>query len=64
MTIKELNEVLRGIPADRLDDIKLEYLDSGTSDQWGEEFFADAREVRLTIEQIGPSEYAYRLRIV
>jgi len=63
MTAKEIFSVLRDIPEDALNNIRLEFLDTLETNDLGEEDFNTATEIRLTVQQVGPGEYSYTLRI-
>lgn len=64
MTLYELNEMLRGMHADQLKNINVEYLDNLASEQFAEEFFRSTSEARLVLVELDSGEYAYSLRLV
>lgn len=64
MTLFELNEVLRGIPAEKLGNIDVEYYDTSVSEQLGYETFCQTKELRLTIEEDDHGGHIHVLRVV
>jgi hypothetical protein len=64
MTAYEIYSVLREIPEDALHTIRLEFLDTWETNDMDEESFNTATQVRFTVEQVGPDQYSYTLRIL